>query len=282
MGDIIQCDLGMRIVTEVTAKAATAIKLVGLDHPKDIGLEVSKSRIIERRGADGLKEFLLRKRALQEEERRLALNNPNEEEVMPKGMVKLEPGDKLCYAGKSHTVVATTERRALMEDADGKQVWDKRVVNEFMFTDCTTSAVYRLNEQERVKHLENFLAARKPSSNQKSTQTNGTEETEMKARVKAGKVATPKKTKAAKVAAAPKTTEANGENLLFGHPVCEALRAAGKAGATVEQAQKVVEKYKIKMRSSATVERNLVFGKREVKGLTIAPLTKAQLAEFGV
>lgn len=185
LGDIVQCDLGMRIVTEVNPKNAVAIQIIGRDSPRQIEREISKHRIIERRGEQGLKDFLLHKRATQEVER-LALNNPNEEEVMPKGMVKLEPGDKLCYAGALHTVVAVTERRALMENADGKQTWDKRVVNEFMFTDCNTSAVYRLNEQERKSHLEHFLASRKPSRAQESTQTNG-EEKEMKARVKAGK-----------------------------------------------------------------------------------------------
>jgi hypothetical protein len=120
-----------------------------------------------------------------------------ENKVMAKGMVKLEPGDKLCYTGTLHTVIAVTERRALMEDADGKQTWDKRVVNDFMFTDCNTSAVYRLNEQERAKHLEHFLASRKSSPGKESTQSNGTEETEMKARVKSSKpVKSEKSTKA--------------------------------------------------------------------------------------
>lgn len=284
VGDIIQCDLGLRIVTEVNNKTAVAISICGSDRPKDIGLEVSKSRIIERRGEDGLRIFLQHKRAKQEEEKRLALNNPNEEEVMAKGMVKLELGDKLCYSGSSHTVVKVTERRALLEDAAGKQTWDKRVVNEFVFTDCNTSAVYRLNEQERENHLKNFLASRKPLTDPESNQPNGEEESEMKARVKAGKpVKSKKETKSKTDKPTAVKPEANGDdNKLFGHPVAAALRAAGKAGATVEQAQKVVDKYKVVVRSANTIERNLIFGKRQVKGLDIAPLTKEQLAEFGV
>jgi len=276
VGDIVQCDLGMRIVIEVTAKAATAIRLVGSDQPRDIGLEVSKSRIIERRGEDGLKDFLLRKRALQEEEKRLALNNPTENEVMAKGMVKLEPGDKLCYAGKSHTVVATTERRALLEDADGKQVWDKRVVNEFMFTDCNTSAVYRLNEQERAKHLENFLASRKPSSGKESTQPNGTEETkEMKARVKAGKVSK-KQTKKASESNGKASSGRKGE--WWGFSVNSVLVAAGHKGVTAEQAVRVAKSVSIIL-DEKKAKRVLYYGSKHGGG---ASLTAEQLKEFKV
>jgi hypothetical protein len=279
VGDIVQCDLGMRIVTEVNPKNATVIHITGSDRPRQIEREVSKSRIIERRGEDGLKDFLQHKRAKQEEEKRLALNNPMEEEVMAKGMVKLEAGDKLCYNGEPHTVVAVTERRALMEDADGKQTWDKRIVNEFMFTDCNSGAVYRLNEQERAKHLENFLAARKPSRAKESTQPNGEEKetTEMKARVKAGKpVKSKKETKPA--AAKP---EANGDNnKLFGHPVTVVARTLGAKGATLETVEKVVKAHNIELRSPNTIARNFKFGQQGKYG--VVELTKEQLAEFGV
>lgn len=276
VGDIIQCDLGMRIVTEASKDLAVAICITGSDRPRTIEREISKSRIIERRGEDGLKNFLLHKRALQEEERRLAQANPETKDEDMKGKIRLEPGDQLMHGGEERTVVQVTDRRALLESAAGEQVWEKRVVSDFYFE--RNGTVLRFDEAERAKHLENFLASRKPKAagsepiGQITDNNTETTENDMAKKSKSKKAVKPK---AAKAKAATNGKETQPE--IMGFRVRAVMRKLGKSGADSEQVAAILKAKRITVPDGA-ISNEIKRGKSG-KG-ALAELTKDQVAEL--
>lgn len=132
----------------------------------------------------------------------------NSTREMKRHLVELEPGDQLCHGGELRTCtqLSTDGKRALLcslTDADEIKatVWEKRVVNDLLFTDCVSSTIHRFDAEQRADNLKRFLARCKGPPPREEPTTGGAEEkeTEMKTK-KEKKAKTPRTPKAAKPA----------------------------------------------------------------------------------
>lgn len=194
-GDIIQIDGGLVIVTAVKGERASVAAVTDFKgrkpHALDHGInpEVSKDRLFERRGAAGLAEFLAEQAELKAGKK--------------KGLIKLEPGDLLCYEGRLCTVTAVEEKAATLGDLDGNVWEDERWLNQIFFQDCTCHQLFRLDAEARAENLKQFLAQRKsPSPEAETSDAPHIETTEtMKAKTASKKTAKTPKTPKAKTAA---------------------------------------------------------------------------------
>lgn len=275
LGDVYQMDRTTVIVCKIGERAVLSRDMANPTKVVPLPVSVPRFLVIAKRGEEGLKNFLAQVLPVKVEP---STTNPEtESEQNVKGMIRLELGDQFKINGAEHTVVEVTDRRALLETDDGVQRWEKRQVQETVF--AANGTIYRPDESVRKKHLEKFLANRKPSGASEQP-NNGEQETKMKSKAKSKPNNKSAKTSKTKQPVSEQSGSGDNNGRLFGHSVPSALRAAGKAGATLEQAQKVVAKYNIKVRCDNTIERNLKFGR--TGKLDVAPLTKEQLAEFGV
>jgi len=187
-GDTVQLEGGLFMVEAVGSKTADCLPLAG-GKLREHAATIAKNLIIKRGGQAALDEFKAATLVS-------VLTKPVK---LKKGMVRLELGDKLCHGHEQRTVVAVADRTATLGNLDGAEFQENRVVSEFLFTDCQSSAVYRLDESERAAHLKNFLAQRKPPLAGTNNETRGVKETEV--------MATKKKTKAVKTKVEKKRLE---------------------------------------------------------------------------
>ena len=113
IGDIVQVDGGLVIVSEVEKVLAHCLPLPGFKNLKadvlkhGFSVEQASRNVIERRGEAGLQAF------------RDELGKAKS--AAKNSMVTLELGDALCYHGSRCTVIAAVEDGALLEDADGNE-----------------------------------------------------------------------------------------------------------------------------------------------------------------
>lgn len=147
VGDIMQVDGGLVIIKEVETVRAFCLPLPGFKNLKaDIfkhgfGVEQASRNVLERRGEAGLAAFLAEQKQAEKAERN--------------SMVRLEPGDALCYHGHRCTVVAVVEDGALLQNAAGEEFEEAREVNEFLFADCSCKGhvAGRLDAAGRAENL---------------------------------------------------------------------------------------------------------------------------------
>ena len=158
IGDVLQVDGGLVIIKEVETVRAFCLPLPGFKNLKaDIfkhgfGVEQASRNVLERRGEAGLAAFLAEQKQGKQAERN--------------SMVRLEPGDALCYHGHRCTVVAVVEDGALLQNAAGEEFEEAREVNEFLFQDCSCKGhvAGRLDAAGRAENLKQHLAARAAAS----------------------------------------------------------------------------------------------------------------------
>lgn len=95
-------------------------------------------------------------------------------------MIQLEVGDQLMHGGELRTVISVTEKKAVLGNLAGQEFSEKRKVNELLFTDSATNVLCRFNEEQRAKHITDFLAARKapPAGEEQTKQISGAEQNE--------------------------------------------------------------------------------------------------------
>jgi len=143
----LQVDGGLVIIKEVETVRAFCLPLPGFKNLKaDIfkhgfGVEQASRNVLERRGEAGLAAFLAEQKQAEKAERN--------------SMVRLEPGDALCYHGHRCTVVAVVEDGALLQNAAGEEFEEAREVNEFLFQDCSCKGhvAGRLDAAGRAENL---------------------------------------------------------------------------------------------------------------------------------
>lgn len=266
IGDVVQIDGGLVIVTAVKGDRASVAAISDFKGKKPHALEhginpeISKDRLFERRGATGLAMFFKEQNELKTGKK--------------KGLIKLEPGDLLCYEGRLCTVTAVDEKTATLGDLDGNVWQDERWLNQIFFQDCTCHQLFRLDAEARAENLKQFLAQRKsPSPEAETSDTTETPHIETMSTKKSTKKV--KKANKSRAAAAPVATKArSGE--WFGFSTNSVLVAAGAAGIAVEQAVKVATKHKVSV-DEKKFKRVLAYGKAKGGG---AALSAEQLAEF--
>lgn len=190
-GDVVQIDRGPALVIRVTESGATvrrlnsevkavqfadsrtgeAVAFAPKSDGRDIHIsgQVPKSRLLERRGEEGLTAFL------------------QKGTTMNKNLVKLELGDRLCYRGSPATVVAVSEKSATVGLMDGREFKEKRVLNDIYFTDCVSNDIHRLDESERAENLKQFLAQRTPPQSESVNNSGDNKQTETTVMAKKGK-----------------------------------------------------------------------------------------------
>lgn len=200
-GDELQIDGGVLVVETVGIKSAEGVlkggdgKLVEVRNPYPKHLVLSRGNKPEVKTSIKATEVDFPVRLLASANRSLFIERPRKPKA---GMVRLEPGDQLCHGGEVRTVVEVTDKAATIENDAGQQFKEKRVVNEFLFTDCNTNEVRRLDAAQRAAHLKEFLATRKPPV-AGDNKPSGEQETVMAKKAKVKKVKTEKKSKVVKV-----------------------------------------------------------------------------------
>lgn len=241
IGDILQVDGGLVIIKEVETVRAFCLPLPGFKNLKaDIfkhgfGVEQASRNVLERRGEAGLAAFLAEQKQAEKAERN--------------SMVRLEPGDALCYHGHRCTVVAVVEDGALLQNAAGEEFEEAREVNEFLFQDCSCKGhvAGRLDAAGRAENLRKHNEAMAAGVAEAAAVVSNME-TKKEPKMKANKTKTETKAKAkAKEAKAAKPAAKRGvisqkdfvESLCDGkHTKSEAAILCMKKYGTTEKAAK--------------------------------------------
>ena len=185
IGDKVQVDGGVLLIFAVGSKSAEGVFVGQTDKVGSVATPWPKNLILER-GCVG--------------EVPTSEPKPAKVKKLKHGMVALEPGDRMCHGGQVRTVISVTDKTALLGNLDGQEFTEERNVNEFLFTDCKTSAVYRLSEEERAAHLKNFINERKSPPAETENKPSDEKENEVMAtkKAKAVKAATAVKVKVEK------------------------------------------------------------------------------------
>jgi hypothetical protein len=290
VGDVVLLDGGEHMVEMVNDCRARCVPMekknvkftdsktgdtVGFDrrgNTKSICPNLPRNLVLEHRGTAGLKEFQASKKA------------QAKEVAGRKGLVKLEPGDQLCYRGEICTVTEVAEKTATIGSPDGNDYQEKRWVNESFFRCC---GGVNLNQpgHNREEALKQFLAQRPSPLPEAQTSDESTQEkvTEMKSRTKSvkssrkTKPASKKSTATTKAAAVNQVRSKGKLGQLFGHSVVRVVVRAGAEGVEFDRVVAVLKAHKIDAKES-TIKQNLRLGK--TGALIGAELTKEQLAEF--
>lgn len=274
-GDVVQIDGGLVIVTAVKDDKATVAPVSDFNGKNPhalrhgINRQITNNRLFERRGKAGLDDFLKEQAAAAK--------------CKGKGLIKLEPGDKLCHGGEWRTVTAVTDKTATIGSLDGQAFMEDRLVNEFLLTECCTHKLVRLNAEERAENLKQFLSQRKsPLPETETSDTTETPHIEVmstattpKTRAPRKRAAKPTTKPAAAKSAEAKSAEAKGK--IFGFAPVRIVQAAGKAGIAYEKLAAFL-KAKGAALAESTVKQNMNKGKKNIEGM--ATLDKAQLAEI--
>lgn len=230
IGDVILLDGGEHIVSSLKGGRATCLpmfeprasqhgKVDRRDKPKEVGYNLEPRLFLRRTGAAGLAEF-------------------NETKHIKPHMLRLEPGDYLCYMGAMCTVISVTPQTAVIGHPDGREFVEDRIINKIMFINCTTDEFFRLDEQQRAAQLTNFLATRKlpVAGNQQTTSSEGND---MKQATK------PRKAKAASADKPAATTANTAKKLAADTPVVEAdAETKAKTSAKATEDKKATAKTK--------------------------------------
>lgn len=210
-----------------------------------------------------------------------------------KGKATLERGDQLGWNGAWHIVIAVAAASAIIANADKKTTRIPRTVNDYFLKKPRYSVEQRSVLIDRYPELfaladnpvdkdetEITAEAQSPGSQPVPTNQGETEsEDGMKTRNNTAPATSRRRARKPAEPTDVSVGRTSGElGALFGHSVCAVMMAAGKAGATFEQATEVLKKHKLKAADS-TVKQNLRIGKKRD---TVVELTKEQLQEFGV
>jgi len=277
IGDVLQVDGGLVIIKEVETVRAFCLPMPGFKNLKaDIfkhgfGVEQASRNVLERRGEAGLAAFLAEQQKAEKAERN--------------SMVRLEPGDALCYHGHRCTVVAVVEDGALLQNAAGEEFEEAREVNEFLFQDCSCKGhvAGRLDAAGRAENLRKHNEAMAAVAAEAAAVVSNME-TKKEPKMKANKTkkeakAKAKEAKAAKPErAANKKKQTNGSGhmeKIFGFSVCAVLRRLGKEGVKFEQAVQILAAKKISMPEQSLKVQLSLFKQR-----TPADLTGDQVKEL--
>jgi hypothetical protein len=180
-GDIIQVDGGNAIVTQVKGDRALIAAIGDLGGrsghalKNGVELEITRNRLVERRGETGLAEFFAERNSNAKHER--------------KGQIKTEPGDRLCYEGAICVVASVTGSKCEIAHPDGRTFTDDRWLNEFFFRDCSCHKLMRLTAEQREANLKELKAVARPKASAKASEKTPKPEKEVGKRAATGRAA---------------------------------------------------------------------------------------------
>ena len=225
-------------------------------------------------------------------------SNKNNKAIMK---IKLQLGDEIKYDGKPQMVVWGDDKKARISTTAGETtlinrtidinyrttIGDDAALQNFLTTSALTLEILNNKPPGEEKDESNMsrkatqkAGLKKPvGTNKPIAKPRGGLAAEALAAKGSTKEPGTRKNTPATPAATDKGRSKGKLGKLFEHSVVSVIRAAGKAGATFEQVNKVLAAHKIEA-SDATVKASIRYGKSGT--IDGAELTKAQLAEFGV